>query len=49
MNRLKRGWHNPAKHIEHPKEGECPYCKKRVKSLNSHIHDKHKDEKLVKR
>ena len=33
--------------LEKTTEGKCEYCNKRVKSLEAHIHDKHKGEKLV--
>ena len=49
MANTKRGWHNPSKHIEQKTEGKCPYCNKHVKFLESHISDKHKREKLVKK
>ena len=35
MGKVKRGWHNPSKYLEAPKEGKCPYCNKRVKSLKN--------------
>ncbi|MBI2135029.1 hypothetical protein HYU09_03485 [Candidatus Woesearchaeota archaeon] len=47
MVKAKRGWRNPAKQIEGHEEGECPYCHKHVNSIRSHIHDKHKSEKLI--
>ncbi|MFH0867998.1 MAG: hypothetical protein V1831_01680 [Candidatus Woesearchaeota archaeon] len=47
MVRAKRDWHNQPKYIELTTEGECPYCHKHVKSLEAHIHDKHKGEKLI--
>ena len=49
MVKTKRGWHNPSKHVEETTEGKCPYCHKHVKSLEGHVHDKHKTEKLVKK
>ena len=49
MPHVKRGWHNPSKYLEAPKEGKCPYCSKRVKSLNEHLHDKHRLEKPIKK
>lgn len=49
MTKSKRGWHIPAQHIESPQEGKCPYCNKHVNSLKDHVHDKHKDKKLVKK
>ncbi len=49
MVKVKRGWHNPSKYIEAPKEGKCPHCNKHVKSLKSHVHDKHRAEKLIKK
>ena len=49
MAKANRGWHNPAKQMEAHKEGKCPYCKKHVKSLNDHIHDKHRTEKQVRK
>ncbi len=39
-----KGWHQPAKHLNKTTEGTCPYCKKHVKALEAHIHDKHKKE-----
>ena len=49
MVKAKRGWRNPARFIEPTTEGRCPYCHKQVRSLEHHIHDKHKREKLVKK
>jgi len=49
MVKVKRGWHNPSKYIEPPADGKCPYCHKHVKSLKSHVHDKHRAEKLIKK
>ena len=46
MVKVRRRWHNPAKHIDPTTEGKCPYCKKHVQALEDHIHDKHKGEKL---
>jgi len=48
MAKVKRGWRNPPKQIEKHEEGKCPYCRKHVKSLESHMHDKHKSEKLIR-
>ena len=45
----KREWHNPPKYVEPTTEGKCPYCHRHVQSLEAHINDKHKGEKLVKR
>jgi protein-disulfide isomerase len=45
MAKPKRGWHNPQKDVKGTTEGKCPYCHKKVKSLEKHIHDKHKGEK----
>ena len=45
----KREWHNPPKYVEPTTEGKCPYCSKHVKSLENHINDKHKGEKLIKK
>ncbi len=39
----ERGWHNPKKEIKKTTEGKCPYCHRPVKSLEAHIHDKHKE------
>ena len=49
MVKSKRGWNNPPKYVEPTTEGHCPYCHKQVKSLEHHIHDKHKGEKLLKK
>ena len=49
MVRAKRGWHNQPKYIKPTTEGYCPYCDKHVKSLEAHIHDTHKGEKLPKK
>ena len=49
MSKIKRGWRNPVKYITQKTEGKCPYCNKHVKSLEGHIHDKHKREKLIKK
>ena len=35
-----------SKYIKPTTKGKCPYCKKPVKSLEHHIHDKHKEEQL---
>ena len=32
-----------------PKAVKCPYCSKHVKSLEGHVHDKHKKEKLIRK
>ena len=44
-----RDWHNQPKFIKPTTEGKCPYCGNHVKALESHIKDKHKNEKLVKK
>ncbi|MBU2561926.1 MAG: hypothetical protein KKD17_06530 [Nanoarchaeota archaeon] len=49
MVKSERGWHNPPKYVKPTTEGKCPYCKKHVKALEKHIHDKHKGEKLTKK
>ena len=49
MVKMKRGWHNPAKVVKQTTEGKCPYCNNHVKSLENHIHDKHKREKLIRK
>ena len=49
MSKIKRGWHNPIKYMAQKTEGKCPYCNKHVKSLEGHVHDKHKREKLIKK
>ncbi|MBU0461318.1 MAG: hypothetical protein KJ574_01895 [Nanoarchaeota archaeon] len=41
-------YHYP-KQIKPTTEGRCPYCHKDVKSLEDHIHDKHRTEKLPKK
>jgi len=48
MSNKKKGWRNQPKYIEPTTKGNCPYCHKPVKSLEHHIHDKHKGEKLNK-
>jgi hypothetical protein len=48
MVKSKRGWHNPPKWVEPTTKGKCPYCKKRVESLEKHIHDEHIHEKGVR-
>ncbi len=47
MIKSKRGWHTQPKYVNPTTEGKCPYCKKYVKSLEDHIHDKHKEEKFL--
>lgn len=37
-------WRNEHKYIKPTTEGTCPYCKKHVKALEAHMHDKHKKE-----
>lgn len=37
-------WRHPAKHLEATTEGVCRFCKKHVKALEAHMHDKHKKE-----
>ena len=49
MAKAKREWHNPPKYIKPSIEGKCPYCKNSVKSLEAHIHDTHKGEKISKK
>ena len=49
MVKSRRNWHNQSKYIEPTTEGKCPYCNKNVKSLEAHIHDVHKKEKLIKK
>ena len=49
MVESKRDWRNPPKYIKPTTEGHCPYCHKAVKSLEHHIHDKHKGEKPLKK
>jgi len=49
MVKAKRGWHNPPKQAEIHEEGKCPYCHKHVNSLEAHIHDRHKLEKLIRK
>ncbi len=29
------------KDVKQTTEGKCPYCKKNVKALEAHIHDRH--------
>lgn len=48
MVKKKRDWHNQPKYIKPTTEGKCPYCKNFVKSLEAHIHDAHKGEKMIK-
>ena len=38
-----------AKYIKPTTKGICPYCQKPVKSLEQHIHDKHKVKKPKKK
>jgi hypothetical protein len=42
------GGKRQPKYIPPTTEGICPFCKKRVKSLENHIHDKHKGKPRVK-
>ncbi|MBW2967830.1 hypothetical protein KY362_05070 [Candidatus Woesearchaeota archaeon] len=48
MVKSKRGWHNPPKWVDPSTEGKCPYCKRPVKNIEKHIHDRHIDEKGAK-
>ena len=41
-----RGWHHPAKIIEHGTRGKCKLCKKRVKNLEAHMKKMHR-EKII--
>jgi hypothetical protein len=40
--------HQP-KYVAPTTEGKCPFCKKNVKALENHIHDKHKGQKPIKK
>lgn len=43
-------WKNDLKkYVEPTTEGNCPYCHKPVKSVEKHIRDRHRGEKLVKK
>ncbi len=37
------------KQIKPTTTGKCPFCHKKVAALESHMHDKHKDQKLGKK
>lgn len=41
--RMQKKSHTPTS------EGNCPYCRKKVKALEAHIHDKHKKELRLKK
>lgn len=45
MVKTKKQLHHLPKFIKPTTIGHCPYCHKPVKSLEDHIHDKHKGEK----
>ncbi|MFH1063602.1 MAG: hypothetical protein V1729_00815 [Candidatus Woesearchaeota archaeon] len=45
MTNRHKGCNNPKKWVEPTTEGKCKYCNKTVKSLETHIHDKHKGKK----
>lgn len=42
-------WRMQKKSHQSTTEGTCPYCKKRVKALEAHTHDKHKKEMQKKK
>ncbi len=44
QNQKHENWHHPAKHPEATTEGVCRFCKKHVKALEAHMHDKHHNE-----
>lgn len=48
MTKEERGWRNPAKSVETNTEGICPFCHKRVNSLEHHIQDRHRGEKPIR-
>lgn len=45
MSDKKKCGYGVNKIIPPTTEGKCPYCHEHVKSLENHIHDKHKHEK----
>ena len=44
QNQKHENWHHPAKHPEATTERVCRFCKKHVKALEAHMHDKHHNE-----
>ena len=42
-------WRMQKKSHQSTTEGTCPYCRKKVKALEAHLHDKHKKEMKVKK
>ena len=41
-----KGWHNPAKAVEHGTHGKCKICRKSVKNLEAHMKKMHKKSLL---
>ena len=37
-------WKSPAKQQDIKIKGKCPYCKRHIENLNSHIKEKHKEK-----